>query len=81
MATIPLIATGAIYDDVAKRVSLAFVDSIPPGHPDPVNFRSTITVTLVLPPGQIDVKPIAGPETLDAEEPVKKPKSDKTSEG
>jgi hypothetical protein len=78
--TVELIVQGGHYDEDSKRVTLYFLEGMPAGTPDPINWRPSKKVTVSLPPGQVTVDPLVQPGQLDVE-PEEETKPGKTPKG
>ena len=60
------LTSGRASVDDAGTVTITWENAAPPDHPDPVAWRATHTVSLVL-PGTATVEPIEAPEQHDLE--------------
>ena len=67
---------GGTYNETTQRTVLSFIEVVPDGHPDPINFKPSVILNVQLPPGQVEIIQLH-PQTLEVQEEDKPGKTPK----
>jgi len=68
MAKVPLVLTAWEYDTETKMISAKFMEAVPEGHPNPVEFKPDLELCLELLPRVVDEEPVVQPEQEEIKE-------------